>query len=150
MSGVLEERELISKLTGTTTLVYWYLLKKGKPAGTREVMRALKFSSPSTATHHLEKLRRLGLVEKNPVGSYRVVRLVKTGLFETFLFVRGYAIPKQFVYALLLSSSIALYMLFFFELLTLVTLIVLLPAIIGCAILWYETVFLWKRRPRFE
>ncbi|NIM45531.1 MAG: hypothetical protein GTN80_07805, partial [Nitrososphaeria archaeon] len=46
-----------SELKGKTLLVYWYLIKeRGDSVGVREIQRALKFSSPSVASYHLEKL----------------------------------------------------------------------------------------------
>jgi len=146
-----EERELISKLTGTTILVYWYFLKKGKkPVGTREVMRALSFSSPSSATHHLEKLRHLGLIEKDQMGSYQLIRRVPIAWLEAYTFMFGRVIPKHFIYALITSLGVLLYLFFFLRSLTLTTIAALFPAVIGCIILWYETILLWRRRPRLE
>jgi len=96
-----EDRKLITDLTGATALVYWYLLKKGSnSAGVREVMKVLKFSSPSSATYHLEKLMNLGLVDKDNMGAYHVVKRVEIGWFKAFILLRGHAIPKQLFYAL--------------------------------------------------
>jgi len=40
----LDERKLLTELTGNTLVVYWYLLRKrGNPAGVREIQRALGF-----------------------------------------------------------------------------------------------------------
>lgn len=145
-----KEREIITDLTGATALVYWYLLKKGNnPAGVREIMRALKFSSPSSATYHLEKLMNLGLIEKNSRGAYYVVKQVEIGLFKTFIFLRECAIPKQLFYALATSLYISVFLLLFLHLMTPSMVIALLPGVVGCAIFWYETITLWKRKPRF-
>jgi len=146
-----EERELVSKLTGTTILVYWYFLKKGKRGvGTREVMRALNFASPSSATHHLEKLRNLGLLEKDPMGSYQLIKRLPIAWLEAYIFIFGRVVPKHFIYALLTSLGVLLYLFFFFRFLTLETIAALVPAVTGSAILWYETIFLWRRRPRLD
>ncbi len=51
-------------LKGTTLEIYRYLLKKGKPQGTREVQRALNLSSPSLAVYHLAKLEDAGLIKR--------------------------------------------------------------------------------------
>lgn len=51
-----------AKLKGKTLLVYWYLLKHGSsPLGVRHIQRELGFSSPSIASHHLEKTYRIGI-----------------------------------------------------------------------------------------
>ena len=144
-----KEKDLVTDLTGTTALVYWYLLKKGNnPVGVREVMRALKFSSPSSATYHLEKLMNLGLINKNNMGAYYVVKRVKTGLFQAFIFVKGWMLPKQLIYALTISVFICIYLLLFLPLLNLITVCALIPAIIGCGLFWYEAIGLFRRRPR--
>lgn len=58
-----------AELKGKTLLIYWHFLRQGDAyIGVREVQRALNFSSSSVASHHLEKLRRLGLLEKNNLG----------------------------------------------------------------------------------
>ena len=145
-----KEREITTDLTGATALVYWYLLKKGSnPAGVREVMRALKFSSPSSATYHLEKLMNLGLIDKNNIGTYYIVKRVEISLFKAFIIVRGHAIPKQLFYALATSLYILVFLFFFSHIMNLAAIIALLPGVVGCAIFWYETVMLWRQKPRF-
>jgi DNA-binding transcriptional ArsR family regulator len=141
---------MFTDLTGATALVYWYLLKKGNnPAGVREIMRALKFSSPSSATYHLEKLMNLGLINKNEMGAYYVVKHVEIGLFKSFIIIRGHVIPKQFFFAFATSLYILVFLFLFSHLMNLAAVIALLPGIIGCVIFWYETIMLWKRKPRF-
>jgi len=63
-----EETKLEYELRGKAWKVYWFLLKNSAPVSVREVQRALHFSSPSVAHHHLEQLRELGLVEKQEIG----------------------------------------------------------------------------------
>jgi predicted transcriptional regulator len=58
-----DEAEYDYKLRGKAWKVYWLLLKSGRPMSVREVEKALRFSSPSVANHHLEQLRQLGLVQ---------------------------------------------------------------------------------------
>ena len=62
------ENDLEYALRGKAWKVYWFLLKIGHPVSVREVQRALHFSSPSIANHHLEQLRELGLVQKQEIG----------------------------------------------------------------------------------
>ncbi|MEM3629743.1 MAG: hypothetical protein QXE06_10310, partial [Candidatus Bathyarchaeia archaeon] len=67
----LDQTVLESTLKGKTLLVYWYILQQpSRTVGVREVQKALKFSSPSIAVHHLEKLEDLGLISKKPTGEY--------------------------------------------------------------------------------
>jgi len=73
-------------LRGKAWKVYWYLLKTGAPQSVREVQRALRFSSPSVANHHLEQLRELGLVEKQELGGhYFLVNEVKIGVLRHYV-----------------------------------------------------------------
>jgi len=58
------------ELEGTTLNVYLNVIKKGKPAGPRDVMKALNLSSPSVAYRHLQKLEDMGYLQKNDYGEY--------------------------------------------------------------------------------
>ncbi len=58
------------ELEGTTLNVFLYVVKKGKPIGPRDVMKALSLSSPSVAYRHLQKLDDLGYIQKNDYGEY--------------------------------------------------------------------------------
>jgi hypothetical protein len=57
-------------LEGTTLNVYKHVLKKGKPVGPRDVVKALNLSSPSVAYRHLQKLEEMGYLQKNEYGEY--------------------------------------------------------------------------------
>jgi len=83
-----EEREKIieSELKGVTLRVYWHILgSKKQVVGVRPVQRALGLSSPSVALHHLEKLRGLGLLEKDSTGEYHLIEQVKVGVLQNFV-----------------------------------------------------------------
>jgi predicted transcriptional regulator len=60
------------ELNATTFQTYLYLVKVGKPAGPRDVMRGANLSSPSVAYRNLQKLTDLGLVVKDAYGNYVV------------------------------------------------------------------------------
>ena len=59
------------ELSGTTLNVYLHVVKKGKPVGPRDVMKALNLSSHSVAYRHLQKLEDLGYLQKNDYGEYK-------------------------------------------------------------------------------
>ena len=84
-----------SMLRGTTLEVYRFLLKSGKPVGTREVQRALDLSSPSLAVYHLSKLEDVGLL-KHVNGGYVVDKVV----LEDGIKVRRFLIPRFLFYAI--------------------------------------------------
>ena len=78
--GDREEDQFEYALRGKDWKVYWLLLKSGRQLSVRDVQKALGFSSPSVALHHLEQLRQLGLVEKHEAeGQYSLVSEVKIG-----------------------------------------------------------------------
>jgi predicted transcriptional regulator len=81
-----DEDKLEYALRGKAWKVYWLLLKNGRPMSVREVQKALHFSSPSVAQHHLEQLKEMGLVQKQDVGGhYYLVSEVKIGVLRHFV-----------------------------------------------------------------
>ena len=58
------------ELEGITLTVYLLVIKKGKPVGPRDIMKAANLSSPSVAYRHLQKLEDLGYLQKNEYGEY--------------------------------------------------------------------------------
>ena len=95
-----DETKLEYELRGKAWKVYWFLLKTGSPMSVREVQRALHFSSPSVAHHHLEQLRDLGLVEKQEIGGhYVLVSEVKIGVLRHYVKLGKLLFPRYFFYA---------------------------------------------------
>jgi hypothetical protein len=88
-------------LTGTTLRVYKLLVTTGRPIGPREIQRALKLSSHTIASFHLEKLMRHGLAVRNELtGAYSVNRLY----LKHYVLMRRHLIPRYFFYAFLFSA----------------------------------------------
>jgi hypothetical protein len=58
------------ELEGITLTVYLQVIKKGKPVGPRDIMKAANLSSPSVAYRHLQKLEDLGYLQKKEYGEY--------------------------------------------------------------------------------
>lgn len=84
------------ELEGITLRVYLYIVKKGKPVGTRDVTRGVNLSSPSVAYRHLEKLEDLGLLQKNEFGEYIVKRKARLG---GYVWIGRRLMPKMLVYS---------------------------------------------------
>lgn len=86
------------ELEGTTLSVYLHVIKKNKPVGPRDVMKAVNLSSPSVAYRHLQKLEDLGYLRKNEYGEYTA---------KNKAHVRGYVwfgnrlIPEMWRYSIL-------------------------------------------------
>ncbi len=98
-----------AELRGTTLRVYWHVFKSQDSVGVREVQRACGLSSPSTALHHLEKLRELGAVEKDEYGHYHLVEQIKIGTLRLFLKFGRLVLPRYLFYAVFFSAMLALY-----------------------------------------
>jgi len=132
------------QLRGKTLQVYMHLLKVRRGVGVREVQRALGFSSPSLAFHHLEKLESLGLVGKDRYGRYIVVRKVDVGILGLFVNFLGLALPRYLFYASFFTTIALHQLLFAVGRLNLTALVIASAASI---IFWYETIRIWKRKP---
>lgn len=98
-----------SEIHGTTLRVYWYLFKSSDPVGVRETQRALSMSSPSTALYHLEKLRELGVADKNEIGEYVLKEQVQVGTLKMFLKIGRVILPRFLFYAVFLTTSLIIY-----------------------------------------
>jgi len=145
---ITEEERMSSELKGNTLLVYWYLLKKGRGScGVREVQKVLGFSSPSSASYHLEKLRGLGVVSKDRSGDYQVSRVVKADVIGAFIFFGGYAFPKYLIYASATSIMVLLFPALFSHALSPMMMATLFPGALASAIFWYETLKVWRHKP---
>jgi DNA-binding transcriptional ArsR family regulator len=135
-------------LRGKDWNVYWLLLKNGRPMSVREVQKALRFSSPSVAQHHLEQLRQLGLVQKQDIGGdYSLVGEVKIGVLRHFIKLGKILFPRYFFYAVFSTTFYLVYVLTLIHGFTRENLFILLFGAIVSAIFWYEAVRIWSLRP---
>jgi len=143
-----EEAELEYALRGKAWKVYWFLLKSGRPMSVREVQRALHFSSPSVANHHLEQLRELGLVEKQDIGGhYFLISEVKIGVLKHFVKLGKLLFPRFFFYAVFSTTFYMIYISFLMQGFTRENLFILLFGAIVSAVFWYEAIRVWSLRP---
>jgi predicted DNA-binding transcriptional regulator len=131
-------------LRGKTLTVYLYLLKHGKAIGVREIQKALGFSSPSVAFHHLDKLVELGVVEKDQYERYVLAKKVDTGILHSFVSIGGINLPRLGFYAAFFSTIAAAYLLLERSSLDLYAVIGTLG---GAAVFWYEAWRVWRRKP---
>jgi len=137
-----------SKLKGKTLQIYWYLL--GSPSsrvGVREIQRSLSLSSPSVASHHLEKLLSLGLVEKSMTGEYFLVQEIKVGLLKFFTRIGRFLVPRYLFYSLWLSTMFAIYLTLYWPSGCIHNIAAIIFGSIASVILWFETVRLWRAKP---
>lgn len=146
--GLGEEAEFDYQLKGKAWNVYWLLLKNGHPMSVREVEKALRFSSPSVAHHHLEQLRQLGLVERQEVGgNYVLVGEVKIGVLRHFVKLGRLMFPRYFFYALFSSVFYIAYVTILMQGFTRENLFILSFGAIVTIIFWYEAIRFWRLKP---
>lgn len=139
---------LESALKGKTLLIYWYLLQQPThTVGVRQVQRALGFSSPSIAVHHLGKLEDLGLVRKKGTGEFVLEEEVKVGILRFFTRIGRFLVPRYLFYSVLFSTMLTAYLI-------LCTLSQIIPSFyvvmfgsIASLVFWIETVRLWRTKP---
>jgi len=114
----------------------------------REVQRALHFSSPSVANHHLEQLRALGLVQKQHAdGNYFLVGEVKIGVLRHFVKLGRLLFPRYFFYAVFSTTCYIIYLALLSQALAQENLFIILFGAIVSAIFWYEAIRVWSLRP---
>ena len=143
-----DEVDFEYKLRGKAWKVYWLLLKKGRPMSVREVEKALRFSSPSVAQHHLEQLRQMGLVQKEKTGgNYILVSEVKIGVLKHFVKLGRLMFPRYFFYAIFSSAFYIAYIMILMQDLTRENLFILSFGVIVTLIFWYEALRFWRLKP---
>ncbi len=139
---------LESVLKGKTLIVYWYLLQQPThTVGIREVQRALGFSSPSIAVHHLEKLQDLGLIRKKGTGEYVLQEEVKVGILSFFTRMGRFLVPRYLFYSVLFSTMLTAYLILWTSGRVAPSFYALVFGLIAVTIFWLETIRLWRAKP---
>ncbi len=88
------------------TFRVYLLMLKVKRGSAREVQRSLGFSSTWLATHHLEKLEKLGLVRKDEHGDFLVVPR-KFGILRFFVVTGRWVVPRMSFFAVMFGVMAA-------------------------------------------
>ncbi|MHA1770876.1 MAG: helix-turn-helix domain-containing protein [Candidatus Thorarchaeota archaeon] len=150
MSDEVSLEDLAKALKGKTLQVYWYMLRHPVPMTAREIQRGTRLSSPSLSMHHLERLKNLGLVDKDVHGQYTIRRDVRVGVLNLFVGRGRLMVPRYLFYATFYTSITA-------SLLTVafltnsvtnwlsITLIIILLSL--DVLLWTETLRIWREQP---
>lgn len=132
-------------ISGTSLKIYLHLLRSGKPLGVREIQRQLKIKSPGTVKYHLDKLMRLGLVDRVE-GRYTAVKPNPTSIYSLYAVFMGTLIPRMLVYSIFLTTAFLVYLylspLIDYGLLTLL--------VISLVILWVESIRLYRIASRYQ
>ena len=148
MPPQLDLAQVESELKGKTLLVYWYMLRTPTSnVGVREIQRTLRFSSPSIAAHHLEKLMSLGLVDKKGTGEYFLTQEVKIGLLRFFTRLGRFLIPRYLFYSIFFSTMLIVYVILYGRTGSIHNLAALVFGAAASAVLWFETIRIWREKP---
>ena len=135
-----------SEIHGTTLRVYWHMFKTGGPVGVRETQRALSLSSASAALYHLEKLREIGVVEKDENGQYSLKEKVQVGSLKMFLRIGHVILPRYLFYAVLLTTALVVYVGLAIAFGESLQASAVSFGLAGAAISWFECVRLWREQ----
>ena len=135
-----------SKLKGTTLRVYWHLLRSGKPTTIRHLQRDLRFSSPSVASYHLEKLIDMGLVKKVR-GDYGLKKTVSLEAMSSFVRISHLMIPRYIFYTTFFFTLLIVFMVGYVGSLSLQGVFALVFGVSGFIITGYETWRQWRLKP---
>ena len=126
--------------------VYWYLFKNAGSVGVRETQRALSMSSPSIALYHLEKLRELGVAEKNLQGEYVLREQVPVGTLKMFLKVGHLILPRYLFYAIFFSTATLAYVIQSTVQRSSLEPVGVIFGAVAAGVCWYECARMWKDR----
>ena len=142
----LDDEKMASELKGNTLRAYWALLNaKDGVIGVRELQRQLGFSSPALAAYHLNKLEELELAV-NERGDYRLIREVKVGVLKQFIRLGAFLLPRYVLYATMFTTLLV-YFISQLKEFSFYSIFALIFGVLGTAILWYETIRVWRQKP---
>jgi len=133
-----------SEVKGTTLRVYWEVFKSPRPVGVREVQRLIRFSSPSTALYHLEKLRELGVARKDEHGRYEVVEQIRPSQFRMFLRIGRIILPRFVFYAVFFVAALLMYVVQSLLTGSEINMMALIFGFSAATVCVYETVRIWR------
>jgi len=144
-----KEKFIESELKGLTLRVYWHILSlnRKESIGVRSIQRTLGLSSPSVSSHHLEKLRTLGLLEKETTGEYRLVSQVKVGILQNFVGFLGILLPRYLFYSTMFTAMLILYPIIYPPNFSAHNIMAFVFGISAVVVSWNETFKVWKMKP---
>lgn len=127
--------------------VYALLLSQGE-MGVRDVQRALRFSSPSLALHHLTKLSDLDLVRKDEHGIYSISKTVRVGSLSLFIKFGSILLPRFLFLGTLFIAMLVVYSIFFLRWPpTGGDLMYIALSLVAIIVIFYESRQIWLLKP---
>ncbi len=134
-----------SELRGKTLKAYLFILKSQKSVGVRELQRALGMSSASVAYHHIEKLVKMGLIEKDSYGEYVLIKNASVNALQAFTQIGRLLVPRFTFYAVFFTTLLIGYVLVFLS--RGLNPFAVSFGLFACLFSWYETFRTWRKRP---
>src|SRR5207245_10048020 len=104
-------------------------------------------SSRSVGSHHLEKLKTLGLLDKGSTGEYMLVGLVKVGVLRNFVGVLGVLLPRYLFYSTMFTAMLVLYPIIYPPNFSAHNIMAFVFGISAVVVSWNETFRVWRMRP---
>ncbi|HSV50014.1 MAG TPA: helix-turn-helix domain-containing protein [Candidatus Acidoferrales bacterium] len=131
------------EIKGNTLKVYLYLVKHG-PSDLKDIQHGLGLSSASLGSYHLGKLSEAGMVTQDAYGKYSALKDASDKILEGYSKVGPAIVPQLFFFSLLFTILVI-----FFSITTInnpsFTPYLVAISIAMIAVLWFETVRLWRR-----
>ena len=134
----------VDQVKGRTLAVYIFLLRQNKPLSAREIQRRTNISSPSLALYHLDKLEKLGLVERDVQEGFFAAKVVKTGILTFFVVIGRLLIPRYVFYAVFTTCFLIATLLLFDWVPTPAFLLLTVVLVFSVCVFWFETLSLWR------
>lgn len=128
---------------GNTLRVYLYLVQHS-PADLRDVQHSLGLSTPSLASYHLGKLLEGGYAKQNEHGQYLIARESTNAILEGYVKFGVAVVPQLAFFAMLFTALAGFFALMSLTYPSFVPLLIA-TSIAMVAVLWYETLRVWRR-----
>lgn len=123
------------------------MVKVARPVTIHEVQKSLKLSSPGLVAYHLNKLKELGLIEKDIQGQYSTSGEVKVGVLRSFVRLYGFMVPRYIFYAVFFTVLLLIFLVFFMKPLRLESWFAVVTCSISAVVFWYEAIRVWLGKP---
>jgi len=96
--------------------------------------------------YHLEKLRELGVTDKDEIGQYFLKEQVQVGTLRMFLKIGPLILPRYLFYAMFLTTAVVVYSAARILQTGSVELAGVVFGAVGAGVSWYECVRLWREK----
>ena len=131
------------EIRGNALRVYLYILQHG-PCELKDVQGGLGFSTASLASYHLKRLIESGYAAQDNYGRYLATKDATGQILEGYVKVGVVVIPQLLFVAVLFTALVAYFTFMAFDSPAYVPLLAG-TSVTLVALVWYETVRVWRR-----